>query len=388
MKSKPYNFEQAAKLENYVRKRYRNQLSNGALSFYLCAFQTLERSGLGLCEPITATYPDLAATGFKNTSRLKPVLDSLKGVLCEVETGTPIKGADGKKATRIRRYTLNELMNDKPRLKLIDYAPADARELETILYSRTFVYGKETTCRPLWNVLKTGRIQSAKPNVQGDPEKKRIENLCAGLQPGQVLIYADYKAAEPSIIQKAIGYSFDSNPYETAADLLGIDRSKAKIKLNALAYTADSKTALSFWQCPPAEKEFMPYAEALTDYKEKLWITGTPRNKKRRFVNTLSGRKIEADRGSFPHHGKILAWQIQGTVADILNAACLKIIELESSRGWKLCFPEHDAVYVIGTPEQAEEIKDILEAEAARLNQSLSVKVETFKEGGVVRKCK
>jgi len=382
MKPKPFNFEQAVKLENYVRKRYRNQLSSGALSFYFCAFQTLERAGLGLCEPITKGHRKLAEAGFVSKDSVKKYLFELSGILCEVVCGCSIK-TEGQ-ATRIRRYTLRELMRGEPRRKLIDYAPADARELATLLYSRTFVYGKETACRPLWNVLKTGRIQSSKPNVQGDPEKKRVKNLCAGLQPEQVLIYADYKAAEPTIIQKAIGYSLDSDPYQTAADLLGIDRSKAKIKLNALAYTADSKTALSFWQCPPAEKVFMPYAEALTAYKEKLWIAGTPRNKKRRFVNTLSGRKVEADRGKAAHRGKILAWQIQGTVSDILNAACLKIIELESSKSWKLCFAEHDAVFVIGQPEQAEEIKDILEEEAARLNLPLTVRTETFKEGGVV----
>jgi DNA polymerase I-like protein with 3'-5' exonuclease and polymerase domains len=81
-----------------------------------------------------------------------------------------------------------------------------------------------------------------------------------------------------------------------------------------------------------------------------------------------------------------LSWQIQGTVADILNAACLKIIELETSKHWKLCFPEHDAVYVIGTPEQAAEIGQIMEAEAARLNLPLTVKVETFGAGDVVCK--
>lgn len=211
MKPKPFDFEQAAKLENYVRKRYRNQLPNGALTFYLCAFQPLERSGLGLCQPITATYPTLAAAGFRNKSRLREVLDSLNGVLCEVLPGKPIKG--GKEATRLRRYSLPELMNGEPRCKLIDCAPADALQLAEILYSRTFVYGIEPACRPSWGVKKTGRVQSSKPNVQGDSEGKRIENLCAGLKPGQVLISADFKQAEPTIIQTAIGYHFETDPY-------------------------------------------------------------------------------------------------------------------------------------------------------------------------------
>ncbi len=382
MKPKPFDFEKAAKLENYVRKRYRNQFKNGTLSFYLCAFQPLERAGPGLCQPITKGHRKLAEAGFISKDSVKKYLFELNGILCEVVNGSPIK--EEALATQIRRYSLHELMNGEPKRKLIDYAPADARELAEILYSRTFVYGKETTCRPSWSVLKSGRVQSTSPNVQGDPEQKRVRNLCAGLQPGQVLIYADYKQAEPTLIQQAIGYSFDSDPYQKAADLLGIDRKSAKPKVNSLAYHPNSKAALSFWKCPTAEKEFLPYVEALTAYRENLFLNGEPRNNKRRFVNTLSGRKIEADKGNAAHRGQILSWQIQGTVADILNAACLKIIELESSKGWKLCFPEHDAAYVIGQPEHAEEIKDILEAEAARLKQSLTVETEVYKAGGVV----
>jgi hypothetical protein len=189
-----------------------------------------------------------------------------------------------------------------------------------------------------------------------------------------VLIYADYKRAEPTLIQQVIGYRFEADPYQTAADLLGIDRDSAKKKVNALAYFSDSKTSLSLWNCPPAEAIFLPYAEALNAYK------------KRRFVNTPSGRKIEANRGDPPHRGQILAWQIQGTVAELTNAACLKIIELEEAKKWKLCAPLHDAVYVIGTPEQAAEIGQIMEAEAARLTLPLTVKVETFSAGDVVCK--
>jgi len=384
MKPKTFDFEAAVKLENYVRRRYREQLGNGVLSFYFCAFQALERAGLGLCQPITATYPELAAAGCRNPSSLKIALLALKGVLCEVEIGKAI--VNGKEATRLRRFTLNELQNDEPRRKLIDYAPADARKLAEILYSRTFVYGNELTCRPSWNVLKTGRVQSSKPNIQGHSPKKRAENLCAGLKPGQVLIYADFKQAEPTIIQKAIGYPFEADPYQTAADLLGINRSEAKKKVNALAYFHDSKASLRLWNCPQAEAVFLPFAEALTAYKEKLWTIGAPRNKKRRFVNTLTGRKIEADRGNAAHRGQILAWQTQGTVADVLNAACLRILELETSKGWKLCFPEHDACYVVGTPEQATEIGQIMKDEAERLTLPLTVKVETFTAGGVVCK--
>lgn len=379
-----FDFDGATKLENYVRRRYRNQLNNGALSFYLCAFPHLERKGLGLCQPITANYRQLAESGFRSHSRLREVLRALDGVLCEVSFGTPIKG--DKEATRLRRYSLHELMNGEPRCKLVDYTPADARRLAEILSNRTFTYGDSPTCRPHWNVSKTGRVTSSRPNVQGDGEDRRAARLCAGLLPGQVLIHADYKAAEPTIIEALTGYSFGEDPYQAAADLLGIDREGAKPKVNGLAYQRDSRAALGFWQCPPAEENFLPYVEALTEYKEQLYRNGKPRNRKRRYVNTLSGRRIEADRGKSSHRGQILSWQVQGTVADILNAACLKIIDMETTKGWRLCFPEHDSVYVIGKEEHAKEIQRIMEDEAARLEQPLSAKIETFIAGDVVRK--
>ncbi len=379
---KPFDFQSAVKLENYVRHRYRSQLSNGALSFYCCAFPALERSELGLCQPITKGHRALALAGLVSKDSVGKYLSELNGILCEIVSGSPIKS--DKRATRIRRYTLHELINGEPRRKLIDYAPTDARELATHLHRRTFVYGDVAECRPAWSVLKTGRVQSSKPNVQGDPEGTRIKHLCAGLQPGLVLIHADYKAAEPTVIQDTIGYHFEANPYQTAADLLGIERREAKPKVNALAYHQDSMAALSFWCHPVAEREFAPYVEALTAYREQLWQNGKPRNGKRRFVNTFSGRKIEADKGETAHRGRILAWQIQGTVADILNAATISIIQQETAKGWKLCFPEHDAVYVIGKPEHTEEIKGILKSEAARLGKPLAVKTEIHGIGDVV----
>lgn len=374
-KPPPYNFEAAAKLENYVRaKAYRQSLSKSAMHLYF-ALPHLEQKQLGLCAPITANYKTLAKAAFLSAPKLKKPLQELNGTLCEVETGHPIKG--GKIATRIRRYSLPDLMNGKARRRLIDYEPPEALHLAELLNSRTFTYGTNPACRPFWNVSRTGRIQAARPAVQNDPEQKRIESLCAGLKPGQVLISCDYKAADPTVLQAAIGYHFASDLYALLADLNGTDREEAKKQINMLAYAASAVAIVKHWT-PEAQAAFTDYAEALDQYKEKLWQAGRPRNKQRRFVHTLGGSKITADKGDPPHRGTVLNWQIQGTVSDVLNAACLKIIELETSKDWKLCFPEHDSVYVIGTPEQAAEIGQIMEDEAARLKLPLRVTVDTF----------
>ncbi len=379
MKPKPFDFEQAAKLENYIRgKSYRQHLSNSALHLYF-ALPHLERKQLGLCAPITANYKTLAKTAFLSAPKLKKPLQELNGILCEVETGHPIKG--GKKATRIRRYSLPEIMNGETKRKLIDFEPPEALRLAALLNSRTFVYGENPVCKPFWNVSKTGRITAARPAVQNHSPEKRIENLCAGLRPGQVLISCDYKAADPTVLQTATGYHFKSDPYALLAKLNGTDRDSAKNKVNMLAYAKSAVRIVKHWT-PEAQAAFTNYAEALDHYKEKLWIAGKPKNGQRRFVHTLGGSKILSDKGDPPNGGTILNWHIQGSVADLINAACFKITELEASKHWKLCFPEHDSVYLIGTPEQAAEVAARLETEAQRLNLPLTTKTETFTDGG------
>lgn len=380
MKPRPYDFEQAATLENYVRaKNYRRTVSNSALHVY-CSLPYLEQKQLGLCAPITANYKTLADASFLSAPKLKKPLQELNGLLCEVKIGEPING--GKKATCIRRYSLTELRNGTPARRLPDYEPPEALDLSKRLNERTFIYGMNPACRPFWSVSRTGRITAKRPDIQNDPPEKRIESLCAGLQPGQVLINCDYKAAEPTLNQNAIGYHFKSDPYAMFADLTGTDRDSAKKQINMLAYAASAVAIVKHWT-PEAQAAFSDYAEALDRYKEKLWTAGKPKNsKQRRFVHTLGGSKIIAERGKPPHKGQVLNWHIQGTVADLINPACLKIIELETSKHWKLCFPEHDAVYVIGAPEQAAEIAALLEAEAQRLKLPLTVKTETFAAGG------
>ena len=383
MAQRPFDFEQATKLENYVRKRYRNQLSNGAMRLYL-GLPFLERSRLGLCEPITAEYPKLMEAGNIARGTVKPALLQLKGLLCEVEIGEPIK--DGKKATQIRRYSLRELMHGDLKRKLIDYTPPDAKRLAELLWERSFVYGGNPACRPHWNPTIFGKIQSKQPDIQQDSKTERVERLCEGLTQGQILIHADFVSAEPSVIQHVLGAGFKTCTYGTLMELSDIGKGEAKQRVNMLANARSAVRIVAHWT-PEEQTIFRPYAEALDSYKDKLWSNGKPRNKQRRFVHTLGGSKIVANKdGKQLHKGQPMNWHIAGTIADITNGVCLKIIGLESSKHWKLCFPLHDAVYVIGQPELAAEIKALMETEAQRLKLPLSAEVETFGAGGVVLK--
>lgn len=338
---KNYNFEQAQKLENYVRMRYKNQLSNGALQFYLLALPYLEQKRCGLYGPVTASYRQLAEAGFRSVPMIKTVLNELKNVLCEVEIGAPING--GKQATTIRRFSLKELQTTKLRRELIITSPDHANQLAKILNNQSFIYG-DSSCKPFWNVSKTGRVLSSKPNVQGDPEKVRVEKLRAGLEENEILFSIDFKQAEPAIIRHLIGQFFSEPPYERLQAVTGMDRQEAKRKVNILSYCKSAVSIVEHWDTI-ARCEFIGYAKALDKHKEKLWQSGAPRGKKPRHVFTLGGSRIQADRGNPPHKGSILNWCVQGTVADIVNPACLDIANRDD---WKLIFPVHDSVFVIG----------------------------------------
>ncbi len=373
-KTKHYDYLANKKLNNYVRLKYHNQLPNGAMHLYLLGLPYLEERQSGFCKQVTANYNEIGQAACKDYSGLKKTLLELKDVLCEIQIGKPIKG--GKKATTIRRYTLLELKEKKLESKIVDKNPAHAKKLSEILENRRFVYGRNLACKPYWNVGKTGRVSSHKPNVQGDSKKDRTQKLICGLEKDQVLIDLDIKQAEPSIIQHVLKYKFDSDPYGLLSNTMGIDRQKAKSKVNMLAYATSAVKIIAHWP-HKAQELFESYAEALDRYKTKLWEFGKPKGKQRRFVDTLGGSRIYADRGQRNHKGKLMNWHVQGTVAGIINNACLEIIQIEDQKGWRLLFPVHDSMYVVGKSQQSEELKKIIIRKAKDLGLDLSVEVES-----------
>lgn len=377
-KKKLYDHNGADKLEDYFRaKKYHQKFKGTAPSnLYLIGIPFLEKKGFGLGKPITASYDELARAACLNPSSIRPALEQLAGELCEVKIGLPIKG--GGKATEIRRYTIQEMEENSRKSKLLDHTPDRGTQLAKTLRNRSFPYGDNPTCNPVWNIARTGRVTSAMPNVQGDPEKDRAVKLQQGCGKDEVLFHLDFKKAEPTIIQHIIGFQFESCPYNTLATLLGCSRDDSKKRVNMLAYCRSAISVVDHW--PKVTHEiFMAYAQELDAEKERIWALGRPLNRtQRRFAHTLSGTKIVADRDSRNHKGKPMNWKVQGTVADIINATSLKIIGLESSRGWKFCFPEHDAIYVIGKIDDDEELVSIMEGEAKILGVPLKVKLEVL----------
>lgn len=372
-----YDHIKATKLENFVRMKteYRQQLGIPAMHVYF-AISYLEQKGLGVCQPTNATYKQLREAAFISQKAIRPALEKLNGVLCEIKIGTPIKG--GKKATIIRRYTLAELISGKASKKIIDHTPKHAKQLAKIMKKRTFVYDADSECNPYWNPTRTGRISSSRPPVQNDPPRQRIANLKRGCGKGESLIHCDIERAEPTVIQHLIGYVFESDPYELAIRLLDVPRREAKKKINSLAYCKDAVRVVEYWP-KAAQEAFMPYAEALDSFKSNLWKDTKPKGRARRFVITLGGSKIYAETGGDHHRGTVFNWMAQGTIAEIINKASLHIIDGEEVEGdWRFCFPEHDAVYVIGKKTDAPTISTMIEQAGKEVGINLKVKTEVF----------
>lgn len=380
MGKKQYDYIGNKKLNNYVRLKYRNQLKNGAMQLYLLAMPYLEEKQLGFCQPVTANYEQIAKAACKDYSGLKAPLMELKDVLCDIQIGKPIR--NGGIATVIRRYTLSELKKPKLKSKIIDKSPDHARELSKILEGRPFIYGDNPECKPFWNITKTYRVSSKEPNVQGDSKAKRAKMLCHGLKDGQILFDLDIKQAEPAIIQQVLKYKLPSDPYKVLAKIMGVDRNKAKIELNKLAYAKSAVKIIQHWPLR-AQELFGPYAEALDDYKEKLWESGKPKGRQRRFADTLGGSRIYANKGERPHRGKPLNWHVQGSVADIINSASLEIIQREQAESWRLLFPVHDSIYVVGKTQQSEDLKQVIIGKAKGLELDLSVDVKSHTVGNI-----
>ena len=187
----------------------------------------------------------------------------------------------------------------------------------------------------------------------------------------------DIKQAEPSIIQHVLKYKFNSDPYDLLANINGMDRQEAKSKINMLAYAKSAIKIVQHWP-EKAQELFGPYAEALDKYKAKLWESGRPKGRQRRFIDTLGGSRVYADRGQRNHRGKILNWHIQGTVADIINTASIEIIQREQTEGWKLLFPVHDSIYVVGKIQLSAELKQVIVRKAKSLKLDLSVDVKFY----------
>jgi hypothetical protein len=353
-----YDLRPAKALLDYVFENY--QLTATDKKVYR-ALQSLESQQDGWSKDIVANHRTIKRCSKVALNTVKAALERLKGAgLIEYTAGS--KDYAEHKASRIRRLSIAEL-----KAKQLQEQPA--HRLAAILNKRRIQYGEETVL-PKYRVAVSNRLYAREPNVQGK-KKIRPERLAAGCREGEVLIEPDFTAAESSIIAQMLGR--DKDGYTIIAEAEGIDRDTVKAFFNPVVYARSTATAKAKHHGikTPAGLEFIAEVDSL---RERLH---RPDGKPVRSVTTATGTTITADPKKKLHKGTLLSYYAQGTIADFINRAALKIIDLEPSKGWRLIIPCHDSVYVIAKPEQEQELAGIILAETEGCGLRMKLKVNS-----------
>lgn len=353
-----YPSAQADSLERYVRKSF--SLSAVARHIY-AAIRWLEQAkGVGLCKVVFAGYREVADEAAVDVKSVRRGLQELQmSSLIRVVIGSRIKS--DRKATSIRRFTLEEIKQQSIQGDDI------ASRLAVALGKQPIRFGGQVI-QPMWTTSHTGRVISSKPNIQGKSPDEREKGLSVGLEHDEVLVHADIKRAEPSVIMHLLRVPLDRDHYQELMEASDVSRDDAKSKLSALAYCRDSMAFFGHWS-PKAKVALMDYAEKLADYKKQLFAKA----KVDRYTTTMSGRKIVAGKRCRPHSGKWLNWRVQGTVADIVNSACFRL--LGSAR---TIVPVHDAIYAVLQRDQVHLVKDVIVEEAQKLGLKMTVVAKSY----------
>ena len=353
-----YESEKADALDMYVSRAV--PLRGPARHLYFAIRRLEIRRNVGLCRLVFAPYDDLADEAAIDRKSVKNALVALQQLgLISLRIGTPIKG--GRDATEIRRSTLDEI---KARSRVGDDA---AERLATALTGRALRF-HDRTVRPTWNVSLTGRVCSSSPDIQGKKPADRATGLAAGLTQGFVLVHADIRQAEPGIVKHLLGFPVERDLYAQYMKGAGCDRDEAKRRLNALQYCANTIAYFRHW--PSASQDALrDYVEALAEYKAALFAQA----RKSRCVTTCTGRTIFAEKAANKrlHAGRVLNWRVQGTVADIINAASLDILACT-----KVLVPVHDSIYAILAEADAGTVASSIETHAWTHGLPSRVRVE------------
>lgn len=358
-----YPSEKADSLGLYVRKTY--HLSRMAQHLYE-SIRWLEMKKAKFCRTIFVGYREISNGARINIKSVKSALQELQMIgLVEVVIGNPVKSQ--MQATSIRRKTLEEI-------KIQSRQGDDESHLLAVALSKTTLRfgGKEP--KPCWTVGKTGRVCSSRPNIQGMPSADRLDGLIWGLKEGQALVHADIKQAEPTIIKHLLKVPPERDLYREFMDATNRSRNEAKKAINTLSYCRDSMACFAHWP-ETAQTVLRDYVERLTAYKKGLFAA----SRKSRSVTTINGRCITAEKGIRLHSGIVMNWRVQGTVADIVNAACLRLMDSAIA-----LVPMHDAIYAVVASDKIELVKESIIDKAREMGLTMKVETQVHHSGLVV----
>lgn len=360
-----YPFASLAILEEHIINNA--LLSDVALNVYQ-SYRYFELKQNGYCKMFVAPCRDIAKwSGRSKDSVTQAHVEIQKAGLITLSIGNPIR--EKKKATEIIRKSLEEVKDHYRQGD--DDAHILARELNGKPY---YYFGKEYITE--WGLGHTERLYSKgkkfsekkdsdnRLHIQGEPEGKRVEGLQVGLPEDLIAIEPDIEAAEPTIIKHVLGLPLNWDLYGIYREAASLGRTKKDKELikNAILrinYHPNSAAVYATWPEPARNNPMLKeYVEKLITYKEKL----NAEAKRDKYVTTLTGRRVYREKKKNCHNGNYFCWMIQGTVADIINSVCLRLIREGICKDPK---PIHDSILAVVRKEDADKVRNYI-IEAAR----------------------
>lgn len=355
---KSYDYTQAVEAMRYVAKLYPD-LSLAAYAIYQ-TMPVFEADKFGFGKPVCIGVRDIAALAHMAAGTVKSALMDLNQAgLLRVEIGQKSKRGV---ATKLQRVPIKELKAQTLVSESIHSQLGHALTLKGVWLNGGRVF-------PTWEVRKTNRLYSSRPNVQGLKKQTRMSQLIKGAPDGSVLVSCDFKAADPTVIKALLKLPQTFDPYATVMQLTGWDKATAKSETNKLAYCADTAYTLTTWPVNAQhDSEIRDYCNRLVRYKELL----SKDSRTTRNVKTLAGKAIALPKRKRPHGGKLLNWVVQGTIADVTTMAGLELLKRENVSS--LLYLHDELIVLFGPGEKtSEELRSEVEAEMLRAGQKIGL---------------
>lgn len=348
--------------------RHFPDLSCACAACYFVALPRFERNkNIGFGGWIKVPFDVWTEKGFQSKNTVMGSLKRLRNLgLIELIPGNSKK----RIPTHIRRRTVEEIISSVSREVLERFVPGKAEAIAGRLQKIGLLLDGKIVY-PKYNAVNTGRIYMSKPSLQNKPEEVREMKLGETLRPGEAMCQLDYSQAEPTILFSELtkhggveGFR-PKDVYQDLASIRQVDRATAKYDLLFVFYSPLTKImAPDHWNLPQGHYIHRLIAE-VNDYRNLLWQTTKPKGRECRKVHTITGRPIVKSPHESMHRGKLLAWRLQGSLADIFNNALARCLDGHDAGQWRVLLQVHDSIYVAGDPDTAHAVIQIME-EAAR----------------------
>jgi hypothetical protein len=211
----------------------------------------------------------------------------------------------------------------------------------------------------------TGRVIYTDPALQTLPEGDRLARLAPATE-GRVFVRADYGQIEPRILHAVsyrrglIGWDAGDDLYRTLAP--EGDRDAVKVAVNKIINGGQPD--------PGAIDLLAEFIRAVEEFRDELAADARSRG----CVVTLAGRPIPLAAAETNFEGKAINRLVQGTAADIFNAAAANLARSLGALG-NVAFLLFDEVWVECAPADVPAVAAVVEAEMMTAGLALGITI-------------